>query len=135
MHSEFSLICFAIQNTQIESLTENRFNDIASSAIFQVHERCFTHHQVNLNISKYEMASRPTGKAPMAHQCAMAHRLGTTALGFLQAVEESADWVILSSFCDDSNLHIYSMYSSNYTSHVRQARNLSKIFNRKSVSY
>ena len=27
---------------QIESLTENRFNDTASSAMFQVHERCFS---------------------------------------------------------------------------------------------
>jgi len=28
------------------------------------------------------------------------------ALGFLQAFEESADWALLSSFCDDSNLHV-----------------------------
>jgi len=26
----------------MESLTENRFNDIASSAMFQVHDRCFS---------------------------------------------------------------------------------------------
>jgi len=27
-------------------------------------------------------------------------------LGFLYAFEESADWALLSSFCDDSNLQI-----------------------------
>jgi len=35
---------------------------------------------------------------------------GTTlvipALSFLLALEESAEWALLSSFCDDSNLHI-----------------------------
>jgi len=36
-------------------LTENWFNDIASSAMFQVH-----HHSVNLNIPKCEMAPWPT---------------------------------------------------------------------------
>ena len=28
------------------------------------------------------------------------------ALGFLRVFEELADWALLSSFCDDSNLHI-----------------------------
>jgi len=29
------------------------------------------------------------------------------ALGLLQVFEESADWALLSSFCDDSNLHLF----------------------------
>jgi len=39
------------------------------------------------------------------------------SLGFLYALEESANWALLSSFCDGSNLHI--SVSSNYFPHVR----------------
>jgi len=34
------------------------------------------------------------------------------ALGLLQAFDESADWGLLSSFCDDSNLHIFCVQAS-----------------------
>jgi len=33
-------------------------------------------------------------------------KLHMPTLGFLQAFEESVNWVLLSSFCDDSNLCI-----------------------------
>jgi len=36
----------------METLTENRLNDIASAASFQVHERSSYHHSVNLNYAK-----------------------------------------------------------------------------------
>jgi len=60
----------------MESLTKNRFNDTASSAMFQLHERCFT-----LPLSEFECIK--TRNRATAHQKPpMTYRLGTTGIDF-----------------------------------------------------
>ena len=55
------------------------------------------------------------------------------ALGLLKAFEESADWVLLSSFCDDSNLHI-SVLSITSLHKGDGFGSIIDFFNRKSIS-
>jgi len=41
------------------------------------------------------------------------------ALVFLYAFEESVDWALLSPFCDDSNLHVKSVFKAFKISHFQ----------------